>query len=413
MLYSKLFGKTKKEVKEYDSISHKLLTQAGFIDQVASGIFEYLPLGKRVLAKIENIIREEMNAIDAQEVLMPLLHPKNLWEKTDRWNSVDVLFKVKSQWSNEYALAPTHEETVIPLAKKFINSYKDLPLALYHITTKFRDEKRAKSGILRGREFGMKDLYSFHTDKKDLENYYQKVIDAYLKIFKRCGLDKIKITEASGGSFTKKFSHEFNVITPAGEVDLIYCSHCSFAQNEEIATEKNKCPKCGHKLEKNRAIEVGNIFDLGTRFSEAFDLKFVDKDGQLKYPLMGCYGIGTTRLLGTIVEVYNDEKGIIWPKNVAPYQIHLIGLDLKNEKIAFFAKEIYEKLSKEGLEVLFDDRVETSAGEKLKDADLIGIPTRLIISKKTGDKIEYKKRNSSKIQLLSFDQVLSLLRTEP
>ncbi|GIW64950.1 MAG: hypothetical protein KatS3mg092_0883 [Patescibacteria group bacterium] len=260
MLYSKLFGKTKKEVKEYDSISHKLLTQAGFIDQVASGIFEYLPLGKRVLAKIENIIKEEMNAIDAQEVLMPLLHPKNLWEKTDRWNSVDVLFKVKSQWSNEYALAPTHEETVTPLAKKFINSYKDLPLALYHITTKFRDEKRAKSGILRGREFGMKDLYSFHTDKKDLENYYQKVIDAYLKIFKRCGLDDIKITEASGGSFTKKFSHEFNVITPAGEVDLIYCSNCSFAQNEEIAKEKNNCPKCGHKLEKNRAIEIGNIF---------------------------------------------------------------------------------------------------------------------------------------------------------
>ncbi|GAB4219613.1 MAG: proline--tRNA ligase [Candidatus Microgenomates bacterium] len=412
MFYSKLFGKTKKEVKDFDSISHKLLTQAGFIDQVASGIFEFLPLGKKVLMKIENIIREEMNAIGGQEVLMPLLHPKALWEKTSRWNSVDVLFKVKSQWSNDYALAPTHEETVTPLAKKFIKSYKDLPLALYHITTKFRDEKRAKSGILRGREFGMKDLYSFHKDKNDLENYYKKVIDAYLKIFKRCGLNEVKITEASGGSFTKKFSHEFNVITKAGEVDLIYCSKCSFAQNEEIATEKNTCPKCGGKLEKNRAIEIGNIFDLGTRFSEAFDLKFTDIDGQTKYPVMGCYGIGTTRLMGTIVEVYHDDQGIIWPKEISPFQIHLIGLDLKDEKIKRSAENLYKKLKNNGFDVLFDDRLDASAGEKLTDADLIGIAIRLVVSKRTNDKIEFKKRSQKKSEFLEVDKVISILKTE-
>ncbi|MCX7955633.1 MAG: His/Gly/Thr/Pro-type tRNA ligase C-terminal domain-containing protein [Patescibacteria group bacterium] len=406
MFYSKLFGKTKKEIKNYDSISHKLLTQAGFIDQIASGIFEYLPLGKIVLSKIETIIRKEMNTIDAQEVLMPSLHPKILWEKTNRWNSVDVLFKIKSQWANEYALAPTHEETITPLAKKFIKSYKDLPLALYHITAKFRDEKRAKSGILRGREFGMKDLYSFHKDKKDLENYYQKVIKAYLKIFKKCGLKEIKITEASGGSFTKKFSHEFNVITPAGEVNLIYCEKCEFAQNEEIANN-NVCPKCKNNLKKNKAIEVGNIFDLGTRFCEAFDLKFIDKDGKEKYPVMGCYGIGTTRLMGTIVEINNDEKGIIWPENIAPYKIHLIGLDLKDKNIRQNSYNLYKKLTEKNIEVLFDNREDVSAGEKFNDADLIGIPIRLIISKKTGDKIEYKKRNNKEIKIISFDELIN------
>lgn len=411
MLYSKLFGKTKKEIKNYESISHKLLTQGGFIDQVASGIFEYLPLGKRVLNKIENIIKEEMNAIDAQEILMPSLHPKNLWEKTGRWNSVDVLFKIKSQWANEYALAPTHEETVTPFAKKFIKSYKDLPLALYHITAKFRDEKRAKSGILRGREFGMKDLYSFHTDKQDLEKYYKKVIDAYLKIFSRCGLKEVKITEASGGSFTKKFSHEFNVITPAGEVNLIYCSKCSFAQNEEIATEKNKCPKCNSPLLKNKAIEIGNIFDLGTRFSEAFDLKFTDKDGTQKYPFMGCYGIGTTRLMGAIVEIHHDEKGIIWPEEVAPYKIHLIGLDLKDEKVKSKAYKTYQNLTENNFEVLFDEREDVSPGEKFTDADLIGIPIRLVISKKTGEKIEYKLRKNNKTELFSLKEVILKIKS--
>jgi len=411
MQYSKLFGKTKKEVRDYDSISHKYLTQAGFIDQVASGIFEYLPLGKKVLTKIENIVREEMNNIDGQEVLMPSLHPKQLWQQTGRWETVDILFKIKSQHNQEYALGPTHEETVTPLAKKFIKSYKDLPLALYHITPKFRDEPRAKSGILRGREFGMKDLYSFHESTEDLHQYYQKVIDAYLNVFHRCGLKEIKITEASGGSFTKKFSHEFNVITPSGEVNLIYCPNCNFAQNEEISQEKNLCPKCKKgKLKKDKAIEVGNIFDLGTKFSEAFDLKYTDKNGKQKYPVMGCYGIGTTRLMGTIVEVYHDEKGIIWPETVAPFKVHLVGLDLKNQEVKKQAFNLYQKLVDEKIEVLFDDREETSVGEKLTDADLIGIPYRLIISKRTGDKIEFKKRSEKNSKLLTFEEILAIIK---
>jgi len=412
MFYSKLFGKTVREVsKQFEAKNHELLTKAGFINQVSAGIFDMLPLGKRVLAKIENIIREEMNSIGGQEVLMPMLISKSRWEATDRWNTVDILFKTKSQFDQEYGLAFSHEETITPLAKKYIKSYRDLPLALYHITSKFRDEPRPKSGILRGREFGMKDLYSFHATKEDLITYYKTVTEAYIKIFNRCGLAKIKITEASGGSFTKKISHEFNIITPAGEVDLIYCKTCAFAQNEEIATVKvkDKCPKCKIGiLQKARAIEVGNIFDLGDKFSRAFDLKFVDQEGGQNYVIMGCYGIGTTRLLGTIVEVHNDNQGIIWPKSVAPYHIHLIGLDLKDKEVAKKANEIYKKLIDVGVEVLFDDRVEASAGEKFADADLIGIPIRLVVSKRTGDKIELKKRNENKTQLISFDEVLKL-----
>ena len=412
MLYSKIFGKTQKETKKYEAKNQELLTKAGFIDQLASGIYTLLPLGKRVLTKIENIIRQEMEKIGAQEIEMPLIHPKILWEKTQRWDSVDVLFKTKSQYHQEYALAPTHEETVTPLVKKFLKSGKDLPIALYHITKKFRDEPRPKSGILRGREFGMKDLYSFHKDKDDLHQYYQKVIDTYLNVFHRCGLKEIKITEASGGSFTKKFSHEFNVLTNAGEVELIYCPSCSFAQNEEVTTKKQNdpCPKCQTPLKKGKAIEVGNIFDLETRFSQAFDLKFIDDDGQEKYVVMGCYGIGTTRLIGAIVEVYHDEKGIIWPEEVSPYQVHLVGLNLNERKIKERCYNYYQRLIKEGIEVLFDDRENVSSGEKLVDADLIGIPYRLVVSKKTKENVEVKKRKETQSKIVSLEEAIKLFK---
>jgi len=412
MLYSKIFGKTQKETKKYEAKNQELLTKAGFIDQLASGIYTLLPLGKRVLTKIENIIRQEMEKIGAQEIEMPLIHPKILWEKTQRWDSVDVLFKTKSQYHQEYALAPTHEETVTPLVKKFLKSGKDLPIALYHITKKFRDEPRPKSGILRGREFGMKDLYSFHKDKDDLHQYYQRVIDAYLNVFYRCGLKEIKITEASGGSFTKKFSHEFNVLTNAGEVELIYCHSCSFAQNEEVTTKKQNdpCPKCQTPLKKGKAIEVGNIFDLETRFSQAFDLKFIDDDGQEKYVVMGCYGIGTTRLIGAIVEVYHDEKGIIWPEEVSPYQVHLVGLNLNERKIKERCYNYYQRLNKEGIEVLFDDRENVSSGEKLVDADLIGIPYRLVVSKKTKENVEVKKRKETQSKIVSLEEAIKLFK---
>lgn len=413
MLYSQLFGKTKKEeIKKFEAVNQSLLIKAGFIDQVASGIYTILPLGKKVIEKIEKIIREEHEKIGAQEVTMPLLHPKIYWEQTKRWEEVDVLFKTKSRFGQDYALAPTHEEIVTPLAKKFINSYRDLPVALYHITTKFRDEPRPKSGILRGREFIMKDLYSFHATHEDLQNYYQQVINAYLRIFTRIGFKDIKITEASGGTFTKKYSHEFNVLTPAGEVNLLYCNKCQYAQNEEISQLKkaSPCPKCRQgRIEWGKAIEIGNIFDLGTRFSEAFNLTFIDKDGQKKYVYMGCYGIGVTRILGALVEVYHDEKGIIWPKTVAPFSLHLVGLDLKDKQVKNRAFRLYKKLQQKKIEVLFDDRLDASAGEKLNDADLIGIPVRAIISKKTGEKIEIKRREEKGSFLIEENKIFQYL----
>jgi len=409
MRYSKLFGKTIKEISnKYESRSHELLTRAGFIDQVASGIYNILPLGTKVMTKIEEIIRQEMNNIGGQEIAMPLLHPKTLWQKTERWQTVDILFKTKSRFGYEYVLAPTHEEIVVPLAKKWIKSYRDLPLYLYHITEKFRDEPRPKSGILRGREFGMKDLYSFHENHDDLLAFYQKVIKAYLKIFTRCGLNNVKITEASGGSFTKKYSHEFNVTTSAGEVDLIFCNTCNFTQNKEISKLKTgaKCQKCEDGILKTgKAIEVGNIFDLGTKFSEAFNFCFIGRDSQSHIPVMGCYGIGTTRLLGAMVEVGNDKKGIIWPKEVTPYHCHLVNLS----HLSNISDLVYNTLKAEKIDVLYDDRENISAGEKLATADLIGIPIRLVVSERTKNNIEWKERTEEKKILLSVSEIIEKL----
>lgn len=404
MLYSKLFGKTLNiPIKKYDSINHQLLIKAGYIDQVASGIYTLLPLGKKVIDNINDIIRQELNKIGALEILMPSLHPKNYWEITDRWESVDVLFKTKSQYGQFYALGPTHEEIITPLVKKFVNSYKDLPLALYHISTKFRDEPRPKSGILRGREFIMKDLYSFHLTEEDLKDYYQQVLQTYLKIFQKIGFSEIKITEASGGTFTKKFSHEFNVLTPSGEVNLFYCSRCSFAQNQEISKLKNEviCPKCKKgKIRFGKAIEIGNIFDLGTRFSQPFDLYVEDKNRKKVFLYMGCYGIGVTRILGALVEVFHDDKGIVWPKSVAPFKTHLVGLNLDDESTYSLAQKIYQLLTNSSISTLFDDRIAISPGRKLIDADLIGIPIQIIISKKNKDKIELKTRADSRSILI-------------
>lgn len=407
MKFSNLFGRPNKDYTKYDSISHELLTRGGFIDQLGSGLFNILPLGKRVLTKIEDIVREEMNDIGGQEIQMPLIHPKANWIESGRWDTVDVLFKTKSNYGDaEYALAPTHEETVTPLAKKSIKSYRDLPLAVYHITQKFRDEPRPKSGILRGREFTMKDLYSFHETHEDLMKFYKLATDAYLKVFARCGLTEVKITEASGGAFTKKYSHEFNVITPAGETDLIYCDTCSFAQNTEITKlkEGNKCPQCSGKLLINKAIEIGNIFDLGTKFSESFKVKFTDKAGKEQFPFMGCYGIGISRILGTIVEVSNDKYGIVWPKSVAPYNVVLTDISKKNKT---YADLIYRTLVADGVDVLYDDREKVSPGEKLKTADLIGVPIRLVISDNTGEGIEWKDRTETKYYLKSYQEALA------
>ena len=409
MRYSKLFGKTIKDApKDEISKNAKLLTRAGFVRKEVSGVYNYLPLGIRVLNKISNIVREEMNAIGGQELLLSALQNKESWKKTARWDSFDALFKVTSVLENEYPLGPTHEEVVVPLVKQFVNSYKDLPLALYQIQTKFRDEKRAKSGILRGREFLMKDLYSFHTDEKDFEQYYEKAKKAYKKIFNRLGIEALE-THASGGAFSK-ISHEYQVITDAGEDEIIYCSGGDFAANAEVSPVKEgKQCELGHgPLKKAKSIEVGNIFPLKTKFSTAFDLKYKDKEGKEAFIIMGCYGIGITRLMGTIAEVYSDSKGLIWPKSAAPFDIHLVHIeDPGSESMAL---KTYETLTKAGIGVLWDDREDVSAGAKFADADLIGIPVRLVVSKRTGNKVEYKERKYDKKELLNLEDVIKKLR---
>lgn len=402
MRFSKGGIKTLRETNEA-SKNADLLIKGNFIEQLASGIYTMLPLGSRVLSKIEQIVREEMENIGGVELLMPALHPKENWEKTNRWK-LPVMFKTKSAYGGDYGLGWTHEEIITPIAKNYISSYKDLPLYLFQIQTKFRDEPRAKSGLLRTREFSMKDLYSFHKDEDDLEGYYDVVKKAYFKIFERCGIRKDTVlTYASGGDFSK-YSHEFQTLSEVGEDTIFLCKKCNIGINKEIAGKIPACPECGSKnMTEEKAIEVGNIFKLGKKFSKPFNLKYKDKNGKENLVVMGCYGIGPGRIMGTVVENSNDSKGIIWPIEIAPHSIHLIDLDGEKKE----ASEIYEKLKKSGHEILWDDRDE-SAGVKFADADLIGIPLRVVVSEKTikSKKIEIKYRNKQKEKLISLKNLL-------
>ncbi len=412
MKQSVLFPKTRKEApKDAESINHKLLVRAGFIDQLMSGSWTLLPLGFRVVTKINQIIREEMNAVGGQEMSMPLLNPKSIWEETGRWDKAKEIMYQFEAWDKWFGLAFTHEEVVMDLLRKNINSYQDLPVAVYHFSTKFRKEVRAKSGILRGREFLMKDLYSAHVSEEDMTDYYEKVKDAYSKIFKRIGFD-FRITEASGGVFTDKHTHEFQVLADGGEDTIFYCNRCDWGENKEIfgtggdASGKSgdKCPNCGSPIKEAKSIEVGNIFPLGTWFAERMRVYYTDDKGLKKPVWFASYGIGPTRVMGALVEVGHDEKGIIWPKSVAPFDVHLVELPgAKN------VKKIYEALIEKGIDVLWDDR-DVGPGEKFADADLIGIPVRLVVSEKTGSKIELKERTSEKIELLSFDEIVERLK---
>jgi prolyl-tRNA synthetase len=410
MLQSKLFYKTTKErPTNAEAISHDLLLRAGFVDQLMAGVYTFLPLGLRVLKKIENIIRKEMELIGGQEILMPVLQPKENWQKTGRWDKFDVLFKVKSSGDKEYAMGPTHEEVVSPLAKKIVFSYRDLPISVFQIQTKFRDELRAKSGILRTREFMMKDLYSFHSSQEDLDKYYSKMAKIYKKIFSYVGLGKNTYeTLASGGSFSK-YSHEFQTITDAGE-DIIYiCKKCGFCINKEIKAN-DECPNCKKgEYEEKKSVEVGNIFKLGDGFSVPFEFKFKDKDGLEKAVLMGCYGIGLGRLMGAVVELNNDEKGIVWPKTVAPFLVHLISIE-DSRKVRIATEKLYTSLLKENIDVLYDDRKDKAIGEKFAEADLIGIPFRVVVSEKTLAKnsIELKERNKNNKSLVKIKDILKL-----
>ncbi|MBI2196873.1 hypothetical protein HYU45_04685 [Candidatus Daviesbacteria bacterium] len=416
MKYSRLFPKTLKQVPSgAESLNHQLLVRAGFIHQEMAGVYTYLPLGWKVLDKISDIVREEMNAIGGQEIFMPVLHPGENWKKTGRFKSFDVLYKLKGAGDKDLVLGPTHEEIIYPLLAEYINSYKDLPLYLYQIQTKFRDEPRAKAGLLRGREFLMKDLYSFHTDDDDRDEYYKKVREAYFKIFKRIGIPVVK-TKASGGTFSD-LSEEFQTLTPSGEDTVFVCSKCGAAFNEEIIKGKN-CLDCGGDLKKEKAIEVGNIFPLKRAYAEVFNLYFTDKAGEKRIVSAGCFGLGISRTMGAIVEVSHDEKGIIWPESVAPFKVHIVGLDLEDKTVMGEAEKIYKLLQvadpersrrTEGVEVLFDDRVNVSAGVKFADADLIGIPYRVVVSKKTGDKLEVKKRSGKETMFKTLEQLVDIV----
>lgn len=408
MRQSKLFTKTIKEIpKDETSFNAQVLIRAGFIDKVSAGVYTFLPLGLIVHNKICEIIREEMNSINGQELLMPALTPKEVWQKTDRWDNFDALFKLTGVDKKEYALGATHEEVITPLAKKFIFSYKELPVYIYQIQTKFRNELRAKAGLIRGREFSMKDLYSFHADSKDLNNYYKKIIDAYFKIYNRCKLKDITyLTYSSGGAFSK-YSHEFQTVTKAGEDIIFICNNCQSAINKEIIEDQPTCPKCGKdKFTKEKAIEVGNIFKLGTKFSKVFGLQYNNKDGNKQDVIMGCYGLGPSRVMGTIAEIHHDKKGIIWPETVAPFKVHLISLNKNKE-----AGKIYKDLQKAGVEILYDDRDDSSAGEKFADADLIGCPYRIVVSEKTlaKDSVEVKRRDSEKAEMVKISKLINWL----
>ncbi|MEI6296470.1 MAG: aminoacyl--tRNA ligase-related protein [bacterium] len=414
MRQSKLFTKTRREgPKDEVSKNASLLIRAGFVDKLQAGVYSYLPLGYTVIKKIENIIREEVNKVGAQEIFMPSLHPKELWQKTGRWDTMDDLYKIIDVGKRESALAPTHEEVVVPLVKNFVNSYKDLPLSVYQFQNKFRMELRAKSGILRGREFVMKDMYSFHRDENDMHNFYETMAEVYNNIFKRIGIGHLTFkTYASGGSFSK-FSHEFQMVTSAGEDKIYVCDKCLIAINDEIISTQKVCPSCGgDNFKEEKSIEVGNIFELKTKFTEPFEMVYKNEEGKTLPILMGCYGIGLGRAMGAVVEALSDEAGIIWPESIAPFKIHLI--EISSKKDGDIVKEkterIYEEFKKRGVEIIYDDR-DVSAGAKFSDADLIGIPYRIIVSQKTLDAggFELKVRKNGEIKIVTEEELFKLI----
>lgn len=397
---SKLFTRTERDSSDA-SKNAQLLTRAGFIDKLMSGVYSYLPLGLMVLNNIEKIVREELSAIGSQEIMMPALQPKEIWETTGRWN-MDVLYKFKGHGDSDLTLGATHEEVVTPLIRRFVKSYRNLPVIVDQIQTKFRNEARAKSGLLRGREFRMSDMYSFHATQEDHERfYYESVIPAYKRIFDRCGIgDKTYLTHAPGGEFSK-FSHEFQTISSIGE-DTIFIT----PDVDRAAVSKDLGESSGEQVS---AIEVGNIFNLHSRFTDAFGATYVDSEGKQNPIHMGCYGIGTTRLMGTIVEILGDEKGLVWPAEIAPFQIHLVSMAKSEEEIAF-ADAIYDQLVNSGISVLYDDR-DIRAGEKMAECDLLGMPTRIVVSKKTiaENSVEIKSRTSDETRIISVTEMISEL----
>lgn len=413
MKRSELFTKTTKTVPADEAaLNAKLLIRAGYVHKEMAGVYAYLPLGLRVLEKIKQIIREEMNGIGGQELLMTNIQPKALWETTGRWddNLVDIWFKTKLQTGEEIGLAWSHEEPILNMLQDYVHSYKDLPVAVYQFQTKLRNELRAKSGIMRGREFLMKDMYSVHATKEDLEKFYNEVKDAYMRIYDRLGIGNLTyVTFASGGAFTK-FSHEFQTLCEAGEDWLYLDRERNIAVNEEVldaAVKELGLDKS--KLERVRTAEVGNIFNFGTTKAEQMGITFADKDNQQKPFYYGSYGIGVTRVMGVIAELFSDDKGLVWPDNIAPFRVYLVSIGDKPEVLKR-ASEVYDALRTAGIEVLWDDR-EVRPGEKFADGDLMGIPHRVVVSEKTiaDGGVEYKGRTDDEAINMSLEQVIEKL----
>lgn len=405
MKQSQLFFKTRKETPaDADSINASYLIRAGMIEKLMAGVYALLPLGFKVYQKIENIIREEMNAIGGQELLMNVLQPRELWAETGRWaEGKEVMYQFKDIREKEIGLGWTHEEQLVDIVRKNIKSYKDLPLALYQIQVKFRNEPRAKSGLLRGREFLMKDMYSFHTDEEDCQRFYDQAKEAYAKIFSRLGFEA-KITDASGGLISNQKSHEFHVLSPAGEDGILYCEKCDYSVNKEIAEVKagDKCPKCSGIVKASVAIELGHIFHLKTKYSVPMKANFIDREGMSKPMMMGCYGIGLTRVMAAAAEIHYDpaKNKMNWPKEIAPFEVHLLSLGENKE-----AEKVYQKLVENNIDVLYDDR-EISAGEKFAEADLVGCPARIIVSPKSLEQGGAEVLANDKVEILSTEETI-------
>lgn len=416
MRQSELFTKTRKEAPADEvSRSAQLLIRAGYVAKEMAGVYSWLPLGMQTLDRVVNAIDREMRSLGATEVSLSALQDPAPWKTTGRWDdtAVDVWFKTKLKNESEVGLGLTHEEALARLLKDHITSYRDLPRYIYQFQTKFRNEVRAKSGLLRTREFLMKDLYSFTATAEGLDTFYDRVADAYTRIFQSLGIgDKTVKTFASGGAFSK-YSHEFQTICPAGEDTIYITPDQKTAVNQEVFTDEvlNDLGKSKSDFHSVKAVEVGNIFKLGTTYSAALGLLYTDERGKQQPVVMGSYGIGPARVMATIAEVYSDDKGLIWPRSVAPYDVHLIEINPDHrDKISTAAQKLSEALAKKQVDVLHDDR-ELSPGQRFADADLIGIPTRVVISAKTlkAKKLEVKDRASGEVAMLSEAGLLKYL----
>ena len=413
MKLSQNFTKTSK-TSPADEVAKnaQLLIRAGFIHKEMAGVYAYTPLGLKVLEKIKNIIREEMNATGSQEVMMTTLQPRDIWEKTDRWSDekVDNWFKTKLANGTELGVGLTHEEPIVDMVGQYINSYKDLPVSVYQIQNKFRNELRAKSGLMRGREFLMKDMYTFARNQEEHEQIYERAVEAYHRVYERLGLgEKTFRTYADGGIFTNRFSDEFQTLSPVGEDKIFVDFNKKIAINEEIMTPEN-LEKLGLKREdlvEQTSIEVGNTFHLESKYSDALDVYFTDENGEKKSVIMGCYGIGVSRVMGAIAENFADEKGLVWPENIAPAKVYLVQIGEKSRELA---EEIYSELMKRGVEVIFDDR-DARPGQKFADAELMGIPYRVTVSDRLLESGEFEvvERKTGEVKMLSREQLFEKL----